>query len=105
MTDAADAVLQRALAASWELLAAAEQSDMPAVERLDAERLRLLQSLPPERERLRAGHRLVLQQISELNDQAIGLVEHHRRRKGRALDLAAVGRRAVAAYSNTRQQR
>ena len=102
MTDADDAVLQRALAASWELLAAAEQSDMPAVERLDAERLRLLQSLPPERERLRAGDRLVLQQISELNDQAIGLVEHHRRRVLREATTGTAGHAAAARYVENR---
>jgi hypothetical protein len=49
--------------------------------------------------------RLVLKDVSEMNDRAIGLMEHHRRRHERALDMAAVGRRAVAAYSTTRLQR
>ena len=47
----------------------------------------------------------LLQQIAELNDRTIGLVEHHRRGKGREMDMAAVGRRAVAAYSTIRRQR
>ena len=105
MTGMVAAALQRALAASEELLAAADRADLQTLMRLDAERLRLLQSLQLERERLSDGDKRVLQQISELNDLAIGLVEHQRRSKGRALDLAAVGRRAVAAYSTTRQQR
>jgi hypothetical protein len=33
------------------------------------------------------------------------LLEHQKRGKGRDMDVAAVGRRAVAAYSNTRLQR
>jgi hypothetical protein len=33
------------------------------------------------------------------------LLEHQRRSKGRELDMAAVGRRAVAAYSTIRSQR
>ena len=47
----------------------------------------------------------LLQQIAQLNDRSIGLLEHQRRAKGRDLDMAAVGRRAVAAYSGSRQQR
>ena len=47
----------------------------------------------------------LLQQIAQLNDRAIGLLEHQRRGKGRDLDMAAVGRRAVAAYSSIRSQR
>ncbi len=104
MRDDAPGLLDRALALSHDLLAAADQADLPALERLDAERLRLLQSVRIERDRLSSADRLVLRQISELNDRAIGLVEHHRRIKGRALDMAAVGRRAVAAYSTTRQR-
>jgi hypothetical protein len=72
---------------------------------LDAERMRLLQSVRLERDNLSAGDWLVLKEVSELNDRALGLMEHHRRSKERALDMAAVGRRAVAAYSSTRLQR
>jgi hypothetical protein len=39
-----------------------------------------------------------------LNDRAIGLMEHQLRGKSRALDMAAVGRRAVAAYSTAGQR-
>jgi hypothetical protein len=46
-----------------------------------------------------------LQEIALLNDQSIGYLEHHRRIKGRQLDVAAVGRRAVHAYAYTRPLR
>lgn len=104
MSGNAPELLDRALALSQELLAAAEHGDLQALERLDAERLRLLQSLRIERDHLSGGDWLVIRQITELNDRAIGSVEHHRRSKERALDAAAVGRRAVAAYSTTRQR-
>jgi hypothetical protein len=99
------AALELALELSNQLLAAADHSDLQALERLDAERLRLLQSVRLERDNLSAGDRLVVRQVAELNDRAIGLMEHNRRTKERALDLAAVGCRAVAAYSTTRLQR
>jgi hypothetical protein len=51
-----------------------------------------------------AGELALLREISQLNDRAIGSMEHRLRSKGRAMDMAAVGRRAVAAYSNTRQR-
>ena len=94
--------LDRALAVSRELLAAAAGADMRAIERLDADRLRLLQSLRTQRDSFGAGDWMVLKEISELNDRALGLIEHHRRTLERSLDMAAVGRRAVAAYSDTR---
>jgi hypothetical protein len=106
MTDAKlISAIERALAVSHEVLAAADQADLHALAVLDAERLRLLQCLRLERDDLSAGERLALQEISELNDRAIGLMEHHWRSKARELDMAAVGRRAVAAYSTTRLQR
>jgi predicted MarR family transcription regulator len=40
-----------------------------------------------------------------MNDRTIGLVEHQRRGKGREMDMAAAGRRAVAAYSGVRLRR
>jgi hypothetical protein len=94
--------LDRALAVSRELLAAAAVADMPTIERLDADRFRLLQSLRPLRDRFVAGDWIVMKEISELNDQALGLMEHHRRALERSLDMAAVGRRAVSAYAETR---
>jgi hypothetical protein len=100
-----NAVLARALVLSHECLAAAEKADTRSLALLDAERLRLLKSLRFERGSLSADDRLVLKQVVELNDRAIGLMEHHKRRKERAMDTAVVGRRAVAAYSSVRLQR
>jgi hypothetical protein len=105
MTSQARQALERVLVLSQQLLAAADQSNLRELADLDAERMRLLQSLRLERDNLSAGDRLVLQDVAEMNDRAIGLMEHHRRRQERALDMAAVGRRAVAAYSTTRLQR
>jgi len=105
MTSQARQALGRALALSHQLLAAADRSDVQELAHLDAERMRLLESVRLERDDLSAGDRRVLNEVSELNDRAIGLMEHHRRSKERALDMAAVGRRAVAAYSTTRLQR
>jgi hypothetical protein len=97
--------LTRALALSQEMLAAAESADVQSLERLDAERLELLKSFRLGVQHANAAERALLQQISQLNDRTIGLLEHHRRSKGRDMDLAAVGRRAVAAYSGIRLQR
>ena len=93
--------LDQALAVSRELLVAAAQADVPAIGRLDADRFRLLKSLRPLRDRFSAGDWMILKEISELNDRAMGLMEHHRRAMERSLDMAAVGRRAVAAYFDT----
>jgi hypothetical protein len=97
--------LVRALALSQEMLAAAEQATLQSLELLDAERLDLLKSFRLETRHVNAADRALLQQISQTNDRTIGLLEHQRRSKGRDMDMAAVGRRAVAAYSNTRLQR
>lgn len=105
MTGQARQALERVLVLSQQLLAAADQSNLRELADLDAERMRLLQSVRLERDNLSAGDRLVLKDVAEMNDRAIGLMEHHRRRHERALDMAAVGRRAVAAYSTIRRQR
>ncbi len=105
MSSETSAALERAVALSSELLAAADRPDLQELALLDAQRLRLLQSVRLERDRLSANDRQLLAQVAELNDRAIGLMEHHRRTKERALDMAAVGRRAVAAYSTTLLQR
>lgn len=105
MSGAAREALQRAVALSHRLLVAVDESKLTEVAILDAERLRLLQSVRPVRDSLSHGDRLMLRQVCELNDRAIGLVEHQRRIKERAMDLAAVGRRAVTAYCTTRSQR
>jgi hypothetical protein len=102
---ARNAALELALVLSQQLLAAAERSDLQELARLDAQRLGLLQSLEPARDSLSADDRLLLAQVSDLNDRAIGLMEHNRRGKERDLDMAAVGRRAVAAYCATGPER
>ena len=97
--------LARALALSQEMQAAAEEANLQSLELLDAERLDLLKSFRLETKQVNAADRALLQQISETNDRTIGLLEHQRRSKGRDMDMAAVGRRAVAAYSSIRPQR
>ena len=97
--------LARALALSQEMLAAVEQANLQSLELLDAERLELLKSFRLEVKQVNAADRALLEQISQMNDRTIGLLEHQRRSKGRDMDMAAVGRRAVAAYSGIRLQR
>jgi hypothetical protein len=97
--------LARALALSEDMLAAAEQANLHSLALLDAQRLDLLKSFRLETKHVDAADRALLQQISQTNDRTIGLLEHQRRGKGRDLDMAAVGRRAVAAYSGIRLQR
>jgi hypothetical protein len=99
------ASLLRALAVSTQMFDAAEKNDFHNVAVLDAERLQLLKSFKIEAKHVDAASRALLQQISELNDRTIGLLEHQRRSKGREMDMAAIGRRAVTAYSHTRLQR
>jgi len=47
----------------------------------------------------------MLREIAQLNDRALGLLEHRKRAMGRDMDMLAVGRRAVRAYATTRLQR
>ena len=91
MSSAAAATLEHALSLSHRLLEAAEQSNFEQVTILDAERLRLLKSFRLERRDLSDEEQLMLRQVSELNDRAIGLVEHQRRIKERAMDVAVAG--------------
>lgn len=97
--------LTRALALSHEMLSAAEKGDLKSLAALDLERMELLKSFRTGVKLASAADQALLQQINDMNDRAIGLVEHQRRRKGRDLDIAAVGRRAVAAYADTRPRR
>jgi hypothetical protein len=101
----ANSSLARALALCHEMFAAAEHANWRSLESLDAERLELLKLFRLEVQHANAADRALLQQISQLNDRTIGLLEHQRRSKGRDMDMAAVGRRAVAAYSSIRLQR
>jgi hypothetical protein len=97
--------LTRALALSREMLDAADRSNLQQLSLLDDERLQLLKSFRLEMKRVDAASRELLQQISQLNERTIGLIEHLKRGKGREMDMAAIGRRAVAAYSGVRPQR
>ncbi len=101
---AAHPALTRALSLSERILAAAEGADLELVASLDAERMRLLKSFKREQQ-LSLANREVLGQIMALNDRTVGLLEHRKRGKGREMDMAAVGRRAVAAYASVRMQR
>jgi len=98
----ADLSLARALAISREMLDAAEKGNLQSLGALDLERMDLLKFFRNSTRQLTAADRALLQQIAQLNDRAIGLVEHQRRAKGRDLDMAAVGRKAVAAYASHR---
>jgi hypothetical protein len=100
-----DPGVARALALSEEILSAAESGKLESLEPLDLERMELLKSFRKATRQVAAADQALLQQIAQLNDRAIGLLEHQRRSKGRDLDMAAVGRRAVAAYSSVRLQR
>ena len=102
MSGDVDLSLARALAISHEMLDVAEKGDMQSVARLDRERMDLLEFFRNGASRPTPSDRALLLQIGQLNERAIGLVEHLRRSKGRDLDMAAVGRRAVAAYSSHR---
>jgi hypothetical protein len=97
----ASANLERALKLSRDLLAAAERGDVAEAVSLDAERLQLLKSARAAAIALGDEGGSLLQEINLLNDRSIGCLEHHRRIKGRQLDVAAVGRRALNAYANT----
>jgi hypothetical protein len=97
--------LARALALSHDMLSAAEKGDLPFLASLDLERMELLKSFRSGTKQVSAADQALLAQINAANDRAIGLLEHQRRGKGRDLDMAAVGRRAVAAYSDNRPRR
>jgi hypothetical protein len=95
------AALQRALEISHELAAVADGGDLHLSVSLDAERLQLLKSIRAALQPLDEKDRLVLREIAALNDRSLGLLEHRRRAKGRDMDMLAVGRRALRAYSST----
>jgi hypothetical protein len=97
--------LARALTLSQEMLSAVESGKVQSLEALDLERMELLKSFRDAKQRVAAADQAVLQEIAQLNDRTIGLLEHQRRSKGRDLDMAAVGRKAVAAYAGNRPQR
>jgi len=100
--DQAVAALQRALEISRELAAVADSGDVRLAVSLDAERLKLLKSLRHALQPMEEKDRSVLREIAELNDRSIGRLEHRLRAKCRDMDMLAVGRRAVRAYTTTR---
>jgi hypothetical protein len=101
----AASALRRALEISHELVAVADGGDPELTVSLDAERLQLLKSARPALHPMDENNRTVLREIAALNDRALGSLEHRRRAMGRDMDMLAVGRRAVRAYSNTRMRR
>lgn len=96
--------LARALALSNDMLGAAEKGDLQSLASLDLERMELLKLFRNGNKQVSAADRALLSQINATNERAIGLLEHQRRSKGRDLDMAAVGRRAVAAYADNRRR-
>jgi hypothetical protein len=106
MSGAATDALRRAVELSRELKAAADKGDTQSAVRLDVARLELLKfARRAAVGTIGADERLMLQEIAQSNDESLGLLEHLRRGKGRQLDMIAVGRRALIAYSSTRMQR
>jgi hypothetical protein len=97
--------LARALALSHDMLSVAENGDLQSLASLDHERMELLKSFRNGTKQVAAAEQALLDQINATNERAIGLLEHRRRSKGRDLDMAAVGRRAVAAYADNRPRR
>jgi hypothetical protein len=98
--------VQRALDLSQKIMQAAQNADVQALTALDDERAQLIKSFRLQTRSVGAPDRAALSEIAKLNDLALGLMEHHRRTKGRELDMAALGRRAVAAYGqHVTQQR
>jgi hypothetical protein len=101
MSGESNDALKRAVEISLELVGIAESGDVRDTAHLDDERRRLLDSLRNRPTAIDADERLSLQKIAHLNDQAIGLLVHRRRRTEREIDMLSVGRRAVLAYSST----
>jgi len=95
----ATAALQRAAEISRELLEIADKGDVRLTQRLDAERLQLLQSARRSLQPLGVADRELLREIAELNDRAIGFVEHRLRCTARDMDMLRVGKSAVRAYA------
>ncbi len=97
--------LHRAFAVSQQLAAAAEAGDTEAAAKLDAERMSLLKEARRVLQPVDEQDRELVREIVELNERAIGYLQHGLRRTTRELDMLSVGRRAVRAYSATRSHR
>lgn len=98
---AASELLLRALAISRDISALAQAGDAAATVTLNAERAELLRAVRRARGHLSKDERAIVSEIASLNNSALGVLEHRLRIKARELDMAAVGRRAVAAYAAT----
>jgi hypothetical protein len=105
MNDQASAALERALELSRAVLAAADRGEGETVLSIDAERLQLLKSARTSATDFDASQRMLIKEIAVLNAKSIGALEHQRWLKGREIEQAAVGRRAVKAYASTRYLR
>jgi hypothetical protein len=99
---AAVAALERALEISRELAVVADAGEVRRAASLDAERLQLLKSVRDALLPMDETSRALLREIAELNDRSIGRLEHRFRAKCRDMDMLAVGRRALRAYSTNR---
>jgi len=97
--------LAAAVALSRDVVEAADQGQLAVLAELDARRLQLLKSFRLLARQVGPADRALLQEIAALNQRALGLVEHHRRIKGRAMDMVSLGRRAVNAYASNRAAR
>jgi hypothetical protein len=96
--------LHQALDVSRRLAAAAESGDSAAAMQMNAERMRLLKEARRALQPVDATDREILAEIADLNQRAIGALQHGLRRTARQLDMLSVGRRAVRAYSATRSR-
>ena len=105
MNDQASATLERALELSRAVLAAADRGEGETALSIDAERLQLLKSARRSATAFDASQRMLIKEIAVLNAKSIGALEHQRLLKGREIEQAAVGRRAVKAYANIRYMR
>jgi hypothetical protein len=97
-------VLERALGLSEQIAALADGGDVGQIVRLDLQRRQLLKSARAVLHPLDERSSSILCEISALNDRTVGLMEHRLRAKGREMDMATVGRRAVAAYASVRMR-
>ena len=98
-------VLESALRLSERIVALADRGDVSETVRLDEERRQLLESARGALHPLDERSSSMLRDITALNDRSVGLMEHRLRAKGREMDMALAGRRAVAAYAQVGMQR
>ncbi len=97
--------LERALALSREVAALADHGDIDAATRLDAERLQLLKTARAALREPDEQEKRLIDEINTLNSLALGALQHRQRAMARDMDMMAVGRRAMRAYSVTGQRR